>query len=322
MALSNLAFAEPSAIAACFPQPWAEGFIKSIPTVTWSANAPARDMRKRPRADAVRFRRLAFNTAASKRWLVFDIDDGDAMEAPRDASLPMPTLAIVNRRDGRGHLAYRLRSPVAFSDRAREAPRRFVADIERDMTLLLGADRGYAGPLAKNPLHASFRTFATEREFELRELAAHIDRDAACALRATCSREIGLGRNCTVFDDLRAYAYRAVLEFKRCNDFRGFFNRLAAVADDLRQNPAFMTPLPLSEAIAIARSVARWTWKNFSIDRFIGIQRARGKRGNEKRWADHLSLNVSRPWEAEGISRRTWFRRRQAATNDNHCETL
>ncbi|MBJ7545229.1 replication initiation protein [Rhodomicrobium udaipurense] len=141
-------------------------------------------MRKRPRADAVRFRRLAFNTAASKRWLVFDIDDCDAMDAPREACLPMPTLAIVNRRDGRGHLAYRLRSPVAFSDHAREAPRRFMSDVERDMTLVLGADRAYTGPLAKNPLHRDFRTFATGRDFELRELAAHVDRDAARVLRA------------------------------------------------------------------------------------------------------------------------------------------
>ncbi|MBJ7544118.1 replication initiation protein [Rhodomicrobium udaipurense] len=263
MARSNLAFAEPSAIAASFSQPWAESFIQSIPTVTWSANSPARDMRRRPRADAVRFRRLAFNSAASKRWLVFDIDDCDAMDAPHDASLPMPTLAIVNRRDGHGHLAYRLRSPVTFSDRAREAPRRFVADVERDMTLLLGADRAYTGPLAKNPLHRDFRTFATNRDFELRELAAHVDRDAAHALRATCSREIGLGRNCTVFNDLRVYAYRAVINFKRRDDFRGFLHRLAAVADDLRQNPAFMTPLPQTETIGIVRSVARWTWKNF-----------------------------------------------------------
>ncbi|WP_276324646.1 primase C-terminal domain-containing protein [Rhodomicrobium udaipurense] len=125
-----------------------------------------------------------------------------------------------------------------------------------------------------------------------------------------------MGRNCTVFDDLRVYAYRAVLEFKRCNDFRGFLQRLVAVANDLRRNPTFIASLPEIEARAIARSIARWTWKRFSVERFAGIQRARGKRGNEKRWADHVPLDVSRPWEAEGISRRTWFRRRQVATND------
>jgi len=315
MARSYLAFAEPSAIAASFSQPWAESFIQSIPTVTWCANAPARDMRRRPRADAERFRRLAFNTAGLKRWLVFDVDDRDAMDAPREACLPMPTLAIINRRNGRGHLAYRLRAPVSFSESSREAPRRFMSDVERDMTLVLGADRAYTGPLAKNPLHRDFRTFATGRDFELRDLAAQVDRDAARTLRATCSREIGLGRNCAVFDDLRVYAYRTVLEFRRCNDFRGFFYRLAAVADDLRQNPAFMTPLPQTETISIVRSVARWTWRHFSMERFIGIQRARGIKSGEKRWSDHASLDVTRPWEAEGISRATWFRRKRAAAN-------
>jgi hypothetical protein len=316
MARLSLAFAEPSAIAASFSQPWAESFIQSIPTVTWSANSPSRDMRKRPRSEAVRFRRLAFNAVASKRWLVFDIDDGDAMDVPRDASLPMPTLAIINGRNGKGHLAYRLRTPVSFSERSRDAPRLFMADVERDITLLLGADRAYTGPLAKNPLHPSFRTFATGQDFELRDLAAQVDRDAARALRATCSKEIGLGRNCTVFNDLREYAYRAVLDFKGRNDFRGFLHRLAAVAEDVRQNPAFMTPLPQTETMSIVRSIARWTWQNFSMERFIGIQRARGIKSSQRRWGDHASLDVTRPWEAEGISRATWFRRKRAAAND------
>jgi predicted DNA-binding transcriptional regulator AlpA len=40
------------------------------------------------------------------------------------------------------------------------------------------------------------------------------------------------------------------------------------------------------------------------------IQGLRGKRSAAKRWSGHVSLDLSQPWLAQGISRRTWFRRK------------
>jgi hypothetical protein len=43
--------------------------------------------------------------------------------------------------------------------------------------------------------------------------------------------------------------------------------------------------------------------------RFFGKAVAhRHARGNAKRWADHIPTEVTKPWEAEGIHRATWYR--------------
>jgi hypothetical protein len=79
----------------------------------------------------------------------------------------------------------------------------------------LGADRGYVGLIAKNPLHPHWRVeWRREAPYTLPELADWLfDRDMApdTSVKTT----FGAGRNVTVFDELRAIAYREVLQFKR-----------------------------------------------------------------------------------------------------------
>jgi len=80
------------------------------------------------------------------------------------------------------------------------------------------------------------------------------------------------------------------------------------IASGLNVTMRFNQPLPRSEVRGIVKSVANWTWKHFTPQTFNKIQRARIK----KRWKDHTPLSVSKPWEAEGISRATWYRQRKA----------
>ena len=89
----------------------------------------------------------------------------------------------------------------------------------------------------------------------------------------------GGGRNVTVFDELRAFAYREVLKFK--HDDAGatgpaaFRARLEAVA--LGINRQFPQALWLSEVRAIAKSVSKWTWSRFTPEKFSGRQRHRAQ---------------------------------------------
>lgn len=120
----------------------------------------------------------------------------------------------------------------------------------------------------------------------------------------------GLGRNCALFDDLRQQAYRKVLEFKRNGVPRsGFEAWIRTQANAV--NGQFAAPLPLSETRATARSIAKWVWERFDDQTFRRLQSERGRRGNDKRWAGHVTLEKARPWEAAGISRATYFRRRK-----------
>ena len=118
----------------------------------------------------------------------------------------------------------------------------------------------------------------------------------------------GVGRNCTVFDELRAIAYREVLEFKRNGSLDTFRARLERVA--LGINRQFPKALNLSEVRAIAKSVANWTWRHFSEEQFAQVQALRGARRAEQMWAGHISAEITQPWMPEGISRATWYRRR------------
>ena len=74
-------------------------------------------------------------------------------------------------------------------------------------------------------------------------------------------------------------------------------------------NTQFPNPLRPAEVRSIARSVARWTWRRFSNEKFSELQRHR----INIRWADHISAEMTKPWAAEGVSRATWYRRREDA---------
>jgi hypothetical protein len=91
--------------------------------------------------------------------------------------------------------------------------------------------------------------------YTLGELASYLDltpyKDQRRHLPA-----IGLGRNCTLFDVTRRWAYRQI----RLDDWNktGFTEAVANYA--WKYNEArFPTPLPWTEVKSTARSVARWT---------------------------------------------------------------
>jgi len=60
------------------------------------------------------------------------------------------------------------------------------------------------------------------------------------------------------------------------------------------------------------KRVAKWTWRNFSPERLSARQSYLGKKGNEKRWADHVAESTTKPWDALGISRRMYYYRKKA----------
>ena len=86
------------------------------------------------------------------------------------------------------------------------------------------------------------------------------------------------------------------------------------------RNQKFEHPLPYSEVAATARSVERyrerWAARGWHAPRWIARQAARaGKRKGKARLdsaSPEGSNEATRPWVVEGISRRTWYRRRAA----------
>lgn len=122
--------------------------------------------------------------------------------------------------------------------------------------------------------------------------------------------EVGAGRNCTIFDSLRKFAYSMFNKTKiKDHQFQVFSATLAYEAEEL--NDKFDAPLSPSELRSIIKSGAEWVWRHFSSETFSMIQSRRGKKSAAKRWAGHTKTE---PWTELGISRRTYYRKKKAGT--------
>jgi replicase family protein/primase-like protein len=291
-------------------------FPSLIPRKPYCADKLSDGLRIRSRSIALQKKHLQLNHPASLVWMAHDIDRPDAYFAHDDANLPRPNIIMVKPRNGHAHAAYLMAEPVATHSAARLEPLRFFAAVERGIARRLGADRQFAGLITKNPLHPDWQVeWRREEPYTLHELGESLfERDMRPD--GTISTTHGAGRNVTVFDELRRIAYREFRQFKRENaPFAAWLRRCEEIA--LALNTQFPRALPLSEVRSIAKSVARWTWKRFSLESFSALQSFRGKQGMAKRWAGHESAEERQPWRAMGISRATYYRRKQQGMLDS-----
>ena len=173
----------------------------------------------------------------------------------------------------------------------------------------MGADSGYSGLLTKNPCHTYWRTTIWTREaYELNYLADFVD------LKPLTQKEqgTGLGRNCTLFDIARKWAYKAIREYRGST----FDSWLGAVLKEcLSVNSAFLEPLPYSEIKATARSIAKYCWKKdaYCYQEFIDRQSRKGQLGGKvsKRPKLENSERTTQPWLELGISQSTYYRKKK-----------
>ena len=110
----------------------------------------------------------------------------------------------------------------------------------------------------------------------------------------------GFGRNCTLFETAKKWAYRQVLAYRVAGKQEAF---IAAVLGHCEQiNETFNPPLPFSEVKATARSIARWTWKHYTArwtnEEFSKRQAQRGKEGGKASGVARVSINEEKRTEA------------------------
>lgn len=210
----------------------------------------------RVKLHAIDYKYIQLNNPTAVAWLTFDIDTPfDGEWAWQKHYLPFPNYIAMTPETGRYHAGYAI-SPVFTGENARKHPLDYLAAIQRTYTEKLGADAGFANLIMKNPVHPSWDVmFFHDHEYSLKEL-----HDACGDLKPKEKNKAkieGYARNCTLFDELRMYAYGAVHSF----DSLDFFNEhLLNKVESL--NSAFTNPLSFNEIKAIAKSVARWTFKN------------------------------------------------------------
>lgn len=251
-------------------------------------------------------------------WSIFDIDRPYAALAWEGVNLPPPSWSACNTENGHAHLVYGISAPVLVdSPDMRQGPLKYLCAVEAAFRAKLDADSGYTGLITKNPAFPDWRVLRGPRmSFDLGELAEYVDLKKFAPKRKP--EEVGLGRNVTLFDNLRHYAYREIRGYKRAAQCAYVYWQKDLYDQAMTRNGDFVNPMDHREVYHVARSVAKWVWRKFDIaasdERFSKLQAHRGKLGGlasgESRREGTPLEHDAQPWLAEGISRKTWYRRR------------
>lgn len=255
---------------------------------------------------------IQFNQPHAMFWLGFDVDRAGAAIDWSDRNAPAPTLTITNPENGHAHLLYALKTSIRTAPDGKMKPLKYAAAVENVLRKKLCADIGYSGLICKNPNHAHRKISVWQPElYTLDWLADSLDLSAANDKKIVA--DYGLGRNCTLFDKTRKWAYRAIRqgwpEYDQC--LKACYERACVY------NLQFSAPLDENEVHGIAKSIAKWTHGKITETSFYEyvkiihsseIQSFRGKAssgGGRKK--DPLSQESLMPWIELGISRRTFF---------------
>lgn len=258
-------------------------------------------------------------------WSLFDIDRRGAASAWEDADLPPPAWTSINRANGHAHSAWGLRAPVLTSGLgARDAPMRYLCAVESLMRERLQADPGFSGLITKNPAHPTWLTLRGPRlVYDLAELAEWLPGLEKHKPKRGRVDNVGLGRNVSLFDALRQWAYRSVRKYKGAGlrGWQAWANECSSRAHEMNVDLFPGRELHFQEIRHIAKSVAAWVWRKFDPEasdaRFKALQSHRGVQGGRPK----TTTSEGAPWEAEGISRATWYRRQSGliVPVDNDC---
>jgi len=256
-------------------------------------------------------RYIQFNQPHAQYWLCFDVDRPGAAIDWSDRNAPAPTLTIMNKANGHAHLLYALKTAVRTAPDGKIKPLKYAAAVESALREKLGADVGYSGLICKNPNHENWQIAVWQPElYTLDWLADSLDLESAND--KTIISDYGLGRNCTLFDKTRKWAYRAIRqgwpEYEQW--LHACYERASAY------NLQFSSPLNESEVKGISKSIGKWTFSKFSKESFLDYvekthtsnqQSARGKKSKGGGRKKTTTLNGN-PWEYAGVSRSTWYR--------------
>lgn len=253
---------------------------------------PKTYQRRMSREQALREPYIESNPLVLRSLVVIDHDGGEAEHAADLAGLPAPSYVTLNPHTQDGHITYALAAPVCLTDAASRRPVNLLARIESGMTTVLGGDIAYGGRITKNPYHQDHLPVWGEMEavYGLQDLAGALSDLGALPKwnERQLLRNTGIGRNVTLFDTVRQWAYRAWTRYPEKQDWEqavyayAWNKNFGAIAEEFKAGP-----LSEQEVTHLARSIARFVWRSdlrrkgaerFEQD-FREIQQRRGRKG-------------------------------------------
>lgn len=264
-----------------------------LPRYPYATDDLSQGVWRQQRAEALGRRYIEANPQALTNLLVVDIDDGTALQKAYWCTDYRPNWVVENPANGHAHALWLLASPIPRTEYSHRKPIAYAHAITEGLRIAVDGDKGYTGLITKNPLHASWEAYQLRNHpYTLDELKTALEADNCMPgkrWRKTKRRyATGLGRNCTIFDSARLWAYREVRN--HFGDSEGLERAVAAHVHAL--NDEFRNPLPEREAQQIAASIVRWIvtesrlWKDGPAvyeATFTAIQSARGRKSGRVR---------------------------------------
>jgi len=231
----------------------------------------------RPKKTAINMQYIQGNQPCMLHYFFFDIDRSEAVMAWHDENLPMPYWTAQTQKNGHAHICYKLEIPLCTSEFGSQKAIAYASKVQAGLANKLGADVGYSHLITKNPFHKDWRvTFWSEQAYTLDYLADFVELPKKLSKKQEL---LGLGRNCSMFDTVRKWAYKAIREHRNST----YDTWLEKVLNECQSvNNTFLEPLPYSEIKATARSIAKYCWDKLSEAGFSDWQSEKARRANTK----------------------------------------
>jgi hypothetical protein len=312
-----------------------ELFLSRLPTKPYCTdNFKTKGLLIKYKSEAIKHSHIQVpNSPISTTTLVFDVDSTDSADIWKTTNLAEPTWISINPKTKHAHLGYMLKIPVYKGQNVSKKPIAYMKAITNCYAEALKADKQYASLITKNPFHKNWQTIISGNLYTLGDLAEHVDlKKSKNISNATIE-----GRNCTLFRELRIYAYSVYNK----NNIEDFKDLLQIRANEI--NSTFMPALEANEIKSITKSVCQWTIKNYTVEKFREYQRNVrlyvGKKTKERieafenepieSIADMLNISTrtvyrhkkkektEKPWITLGISKSTYYRKQLNNIHEN-----
>ena len=232
---------------------------------------------------AVKKRYIQPNHPNCVNTFILDIDRQlGPFDIVHDLLMCPPHFVTLNSETGRPHVGFHVHG-VHYNENSSKKAIRYAGAVYNGIRDKLDADPAYSGLICKNPLHPDWKVWVSNHEpYSLDELSEYIDLSPYRDKRKLLP-ECGLGRNSNLFERTARWAYKAIRQgwpswddwLKACEERALMLN--LKYPSGLPN--AELGSLEYREVLAVAKSVAGWTFLEFSPQGFCEWQAAQGRKG-------------------------------------------
>lgn len=251
----------------------AKEIYKRLPRTMLVTNNLNLGLHLEAKTTGVRNRYIQINHQNLTKMMVFDVDNPITLYDWKYLDIPTPNIIIINPRNKHFHMVYLLSDQnfICRSENARLKDILIYQSIYRELCKRLQADSRYVQKIMKNPFHNYWNTKVIHEDtYTFEDFAKYIDLKSIANFESSpirsdesLTRE-SEGRNCTVFERTRFYAYSCLKNFNfgaSTEDSMNFYDAVFDYAKNL--NNEFEIPLNDREIKSTVKSIVNWTLIHF-----------------------------------------------------------